>query len=69
MDLFRGAVATVFLCHFTGLGGSFAKLIGGLVSSFVVIGLLLLVFGGTMHRWLVLPAYRRPKTTYGGRRL
>ena len=52
-DFFMGMAAITFLQHFTSLEGELAKLLGGLVQSLIIYGIILYFFGGRMHRRLL----------------
>ncbi len=58
--LFAGSVVAILLNHFTSYEGEIAKLLGGMIQSFVIFALLLLVVGPALHRFLERPAATAP---------
>ena len=52
-DFFMGMAAITFLQHFTSLEGELAKLLGGLVQSLIIYGIILYFLGPRMHRRLL----------------
>jgi hypothetical protein len=52
-DFFMGMAAITFLQHFTSLEGELAKLLGGLVQSLIIYGIILYFFGQKMHQHLL----------------
>lgn len=52
-DFFMGMAVITFLQHFTSLEGELAKLLGGLVQSLIIYGIVLYFFGRKMHQRLL----------------
>lgn len=63
--IFAGSMVVVFINHFTSYEGEIAKLLGGLVQSFLIFGVFLLVAGPLLHRILQPP---EAKTYAAGQR-
>jgi hypothetical protein len=53
--LFHGAITVIFLRHFTSYEGELAKLLGGLIQTWIIFLLFLYVCGPLIHRRLLEP--------------
>jgi len=56
--LYLGSVATIGLLYFSNLETLLAKLLGGLLSAYIIFGVLFLLFGKFIHRSLMQVSYR-----------
>lgn len=51
-ELYHGVLSAIMLQHFTSLEGSLAKIMGGLIMAFVVLGAIMYFFGSSLDRFL-----------------
>ena len=58
IELYYGVLSAIMLQHFISLDGSLAKMLGGLIMAFIVMGSLMYFFGGAIDRFLIGPKGR-----------